>query len=252
VPAAAPAQAAKSVTPRRTLFKAPRVSPWIAAALAVAVLVEGGVIAALLMRQPPADVATSTSPGGTGPSTRPAGGGGDTRVSPAPVVPAALVVTEPQSTPPPKPAVDPITAAASNQRSGGVRLVTPIELKVVQGDKVLGSTADGPIIASAGTYQLDLSNSALGFRTRLSVTFRPGQITSMNVTVPNGRVSVNAQPWAEVFIDNVAKGETPLANLSIPLGEHEVVFRHPELGERRQTITVRADAPTRVSATLER
>ena len=151
-----------------------------------------------------------------------------------------------------KPGVDPITAAASNQRSGGVKLVTPIELKVLQGDKVLGSTADGPIIASAGTYQLDLSNAALGFRTRLSVTFRAGQITSMNVPIPNGRVSVNAQPWAEVSIDNVAKGETPLANMSVPLGEHEIVFRHPELGERRQTFTVRADAPARVSASFDK
>ena len=71
---------------------------------------------------------------------------------------------------------DPIAAAASNQRSGGVKLVTPIELKVLQGDKVLGSTADGPIVAPAGTYQLDLSNAALGFRTRMSVTFRAGQI----------------------------------------------------------------------------
>ena len=246
VPAMTPAaKTAKLATSYRTLLNSPRVSPWIAAALGVVVLVEGGVIAALLMRQPAAGVA---SPSGTGSSSISSDA---TRLSTAPVVRATLVV-EPQPTPPPKPGADPITAAAGNQRSGGVRLVTPIELKVVQGDKVLGSTADGPIIAPAGTHQLDLSNAALGFRTRMSVTFRSGQITSVNVTVPSGKVSLNAQPWGEAFIDGRSVGETPLANLSVPLGEHEVLFRHPSLGERRQTITVRADAPARVSATFDK
>jgi hypothetical protein len=148
--------------------------------------------------------------------------------------------------------VDPVQAAAGIQRSGGVRFVTPIELKVLEGDKVLGSTADGLIILAAGTHQLDLINTALGFRTRLPVTFRSGQITPQNVTIPPGRVSVNAQPWGEVFINGRSVGETPLANLSVPLGEHEFLFRHPDLGERRVTVTVRGDGPTRVSATFER
>jgi hypothetical protein len=247
--AALAAAAAKTAAPRRTLFKTPRVSPWIAAALGLVVLVEGGVIAALLMRQPATAVAAGA--GGNGSSIPADGGGGETRGSATPVLPAALVV-ETQAPPPPRPGADPIAAAAGNQRSGGVKLVTPIELKVLQGDKVLGSTADGPIIAPAGTHQLDLSNAALGFRTRMSVTFRSGAITSVNVTVPSGKVSLNAQPWGEAFIDGRSVGETPLANLSVPLGEHEVVFRHPSLGERRQTITVRADAPARVSATFDK
>jgi hypothetical protein len=47
-------------------------------------------------------------------------------------------------------------------------------------------------------------------------------------------------------------GETPLGNLSIPLGEHEIVFRHPDLGERREKALVRSDRLTRVSANLQR
>jgi hypothetical protein len=117
---------------------------------------------------------------------------------------------------------------------------------------VLGSTADGPIIAAAGTYQLDLINTAYGFRTRRSVTFRAQQITKLDVTIPPGRLSVNAQPWAEVSIDNQPKGDTPLANLSVAVGEHEIVYRHPELGERRQTVVVRADQPARASVSFER
>jgi len=171
--------------------------------------------------------------------------------TPSHAAPAAPAVAEQ------KPAVltagfDPIKAAASKQRSGGIQFQTPIELKVLQGDKVFGSTADGPIIAPEGTYQVDLVNTAYGVRMPRSVTFRAGQISNFNVTIPPGRLSVNAQPWAEVSIDNQPKGETPLANLSVPVGEHEIVFRHPELGERRMTIVVRADQPARASAAFDR
>ena len=237
--------ATKSVEPprvkeslaRRTTFRAPRVSPWVAAALGVIALMEGVVIAALLMRQPASAAST---------------------VAVDSPIPEALRVAQP----PPAPAdaadskaaaVDPlIKAAASAQRSGGLRLKAPFELKVVQGDKVFGSTQDGPIIAAAGTYQVDLINTAYGYSSRRSLTFRPGQITNLDITIPPGRLSVNAQPWAEISVDGQSKGDTPLANLSVPVGPHEIVFRHPELGEKRQTVIVRADQPTRASVTFEK
>jgi hypothetical protein len=144
-----------------------------------------------------------------------------------------------------------LAQAASRQRSGGVRLLAPIELKVLQGERVLGSSADGPIVTTAGAHQLDLINTALGYRSQRTVTFKAGEITSLTIAVPNGRLSVNAQPWAEVWIDGRSLGETPLANLNVPIGEHELIFRHPQLGERRQNIIVRADTPTRVSAAFD-
>jgi len=55
-----------------------------------------------------------------------------------------------------------------------------------------------------------------------------------------------------VWIDGNSVGETPIGNLSVVPGEHEVVFRHPELGERRQKTMVRAGAETRVAVNLEK
>ena len=234
---------------RKTAFKAPRLSPWIAtAALGVVALLEGGFIAALLMRQPTitasvTDVASPIPENATAPAP------------PPPAAPAAPPVTTDLGVAAPPAsaiAIDPIKAAASKQRSGGVRLNTPIDLSVLQGDKVLGNTATGPIIAAAGTYQLDLVNAALGIKLRQSVTFRQGEITKLDVVIPPGRLSVNAQPWANFSIDGQAKGETPQANLSVPVGEHEIVFRHPDLGEKRVTVVVRADQPARASVSFDR
>jgi serine/threonine-protein kinase len=71
------------------------------------------------------------------------------------------------------------------------------------------------------------------------------------VSVPDGRVSLNALPWAEVLIDGRPVGTTPLANLAVPIGHHEVVFRHPQFGERKQNLTVTATTPARIGINLQ-
>ena len=153
--------------------------------------------------------------------------------------------------------VDSVRAAApqqpaGRQRSGGVTFSAPFDLIVVEGDRVLGSTADGPIVASAGTHTLDLVNAALGYRVRQTVNIRTGTIARVTITPPMGRISVNAEPWAQVLIDDTAVGDTPLANIPATLGEHQVTFRHPQLGERHERVIVHADVPARVSTTFQR
>ena len=129
-------------------------------------------------------------------------------------------------------------------------MVSPLELQVLEGDRVLGSSADGPIIASAGRHELEFVNNALGYRDRRVITLRPGEVMSLSIPHPEGRLSINAVPWADVWIDSVHVGETPLANLAVPIGQHEVSFRHPSYGEQKRTTIVRHDTPTRISADL--
>ena len=247
--------------------------PLFAVGLGLVCLVEGAIIAVLAMR-PAASPAANTSvviesptagdtvvvdgkPAGTTPLKLAVSSG--TRairlvpaVAPASVVSPVDVTTVAAPTESDKRALAAIEAAAAQQRSGGVRISSPIELKVLEGDRVLGTTADGPIVTTAGTHQLDLINTALGFRAHQAVTIRAGALTAMTVTPPMGRLSINAEPWAQVTIDDKPIGDTPLANISVTLGEHEVLFRHPQLGERKETVVVRADAPARVSTSFQR
>ncbi len=149
------------------------------------------------------------------------------------------------------PAGNPLSAPAP-PRTGGFRVSAPIELHVLDGERVLGSSGDGPIITRAGRRQLEFVNSVIGYRVRREVDIKPGQIASVSIAIPNGRLNVNATPWAAVWIDGTAYGETPLGNLSISPGEHEIVFRHPQLGERRERIIVRPDVPGRVTVNMQR
>jgi PEGA domain len=162
------------------------------------------------------------------------------------VVPAA------ESAPNPAAAANAVALASARERRGGLRIVSPVEVQVLEGERVLGSTADGPIVTTAGRHELDFINSAVGYRSRQVVDIKAGQIVRMTVTMPDGRVSINAVPWAQVLINGNSVGDTPLANLSLPAGEHQITFRHPQLGEQTQRVMVKSGALTRVSATLAR
>lgn len=148
-------------------------------------------------------------------------------------------------------------AAASAQagprlRRGGVHIVSPIEVQVLEGDRVLGSSVDGPIVTTTGRHEIDFINTALGYRSRHVVDIKPGKIAKMTVSPPDGRVSANAAPWAQVWINGTLAGDTPLANVPLPVGEHQITFRHPQLGEQTERVMVKSGALTRVTATFAR
>jgi hypothetical protein len=175
-----------------------------------------------------------------------------TRAQPTAPISVPAVVPAADQAPDPAAAANAVALASARERRGGLRIVSPVEVQVLEGERVLGSTADGPIVTTAGRHELDFINSAVGYRSRQVVDIKAGQIVRMTVTMPDGRVSINAVPWAQVLINGNSVGDTPLANLSLPAGEHQITFRHPQLGEQTQRVMVKSGALTRVSATLAR
>jgi hypothetical protein len=145
-----------------------------------------------------------------------------------------------------------LNQAAARERRGGLRVSSPIELQVLEGDRVLGSSTDGPVVATAGKHELDFVNAELGYQSHQVVEIKAGQIVPLRISPPDGRVSINAVPWAHVTIDGNSVGETPLGNVALPVGEHQITFRHPQLGERTQKVVVKANTATRVSAVFTR
>ena len=68
----------------------------------------------------------------------------------------------------------------------------------------------------------------------------------------SGAANFSATPWAEVWMNGKKLGETPLVNHPVPLGKQEFVFKHPRLGERRVTVTIREDSVASVSVDFNR
>ena len=134
--------------------------------------------------------------------------------------------------------------------AGWVALEVPFEMQVFENGQLLSTTGVERLVLPAGSHTLELFSAEYQFRTTLTLDIVSGDTVREVVALPNGSLSINALPWAEVWIDGVSAGTTPLANLSMPIGRHDVVFRHPEYAERRDTVLVTEGAPTRLGVDL--
>jgi hypothetical protein len=129
--------------------------------------------------------------------------------------------------------------------SGWVSVFSPIPLDIAEGGKTLGNTDTGKIILPPGRHLLTLSNTEFGYTDTRTVDIQSGEERPLNVE-PKGVVNVNAHPWAEVWIDGKTAGDTPIANLTVLMGTRVFLFKHPQYGERKVTVTVKS-APEAVS-----
>jgi hypothetical protein len=148
-------------------------------------------------------------------------------------VPASLVV--PMGTP------------AGAVASGWISVTAPVVVDLRENGRLLGSSGIDRIMLPAGRHEIELVNEQVGYRETRTVQVSPGRVAALTVALPKGTVSLNAVPWASVSIDGENVGDTPIGNLQVAVGQHEVVFRNAELGEQRRVITVTLGAPLGLS-----
>jgi hypothetical protein len=141
--------------------------------------------------------------------------------------------------------------AAGGPVSGWVSVKAPFTLEIREQGRLIGTTDADRLMLAAGRHELDLSNDSLGYKATRVVQVAPGKVAAIGLELPMGTINLNAAPWAEVWIDGRRVGETPIGNLSVSIGPHEVVFKHPQLGEKRHAISVTLDAPVRLSVDMK-
>ena len=134
--------------------------------------------------------------------------------------------------------------------SGFAAISAPIILDVSENGRGLGTT-ENHVMLTPGHHELHLTNKELEYSTTASIDVEPGEVKQVKLD-PKGSANINAQPWAEVWIDGTKVGETPLANLPLTLGSREIVFRNPQFGERKVMATITAGAPANVSVDLSK
>ena len=157
---------------------------------------------------------------------------------PAPVAPAPAPVAE--------------NAGAPLVVAGWISITAPIDVQVFESGRLLGTSQSQRIMLGVGRHELDLSNDALGYRSSRVIQVQPGKVTPIAIDLPKGTLALNASPWAEVWVDGERVGETPIGNVPVSIGTHDVLFRHPELGEQRHAVTVTLTGPARVSAQFKK
>ena len=96
----------------------------------------------------------------------------------------------------------PLPAATPPRSTGGwLSITAPTELQVFEGDRLLGTTRVNPLMLPTGTHTLRLSSEDAGVDLTRVVSIERGKTARLQITVPPGRLSVNAVPWATVSID---------------------------------------------------
>jgi hypothetical protein len=125
--------------------------------------------------------------------------------------------------------------------SGWIAAFAPIVLSVAADGRSIGSTEENRLMLPPGRHQITFSNRELGYTSTQEVVIEPGEVKTINVD-PRGTVNLNAIPWAEVWLDGLKLGDTPLAGTSVPLGLREFVFKNPQFGEKKVSATIKASA----------
>jgi hypothetical protein len=154
-----------------------------------------------------------------------------------------LVVTPARTSPASEPGAE--RAPRASAATGYIAIQSPIVLRIVRNGDFVGTSEDSRLSLPVGPQVIGLENESVGFRDVRTVEVVAGKVTPVPVTLPKGEISINARPWAEVFVDGTRIGETPVSQLSLPVGIHEVVFRHPDHGERRVSVVVKIGATGR-------
>ncbi len=142
-------------------------------------------------------------------------------------------------------------AAAAGPVSGWVTIKAPFTMEIREGGRLLGTSDADKLMIAAGRHELDFVNDTLGYRASRVVVVAPGKVAAISLELPMGVVNLNAAPWAEVWIDGRRVGETPIGNLSVSIGPHEVVFKHPQFGEKHHAISVTLGSPVRLSVDMK-
>jgi hypothetical protein len=142
-------------------------------------------------------------------------------------------------------------ASTAGPVSGWVSVKAPFTTEIREGGRLLGTSDAERLMMAAGRHELDFVNDTLGYRGSRVVVVGPGKVASISLELPMGVVNLNAAPWAEVWIDGRRVGETPIGNLSVSIGPHEVVFKHPQFGEKHHAISVTLGTPVRLSVDMK-
>jgi hypothetical protein len=143
-----------------------------------------------------------------------------------------------------------VTPAASGPVSGWIAVTAPFLVEIFEDGRLVGTTETDRLMLTAGRHVLEFVNRTLGYRETQTVQVPSGRVLPITLNLPSGSVSLNADPWAEVVIDGRSVGETPIGNLELTIGAYEIVFKHPQLGERRHAVSVTTTAPVRLSVSM--
>jgi hypothetical protein len=121
--------------------------------------------------------------------------------------------------------------------AGWLKVFSPFELTITEGTRSLRLDDRYQVMLSPGTHELHFQNRALGYQETRRVEVQPGITTPLSIVAPRSTLTLTTSAPAEVLIDGVSAGHTPLTAFAIDLGTRDVQLKSAA-GDRRFSVAV--------------
>jgi hypothetical protein len=125
--------------------------------------------------------------------------------------------------------------------SGWLAVISPFDLAIVEDGRALRLDERNQVMLTPGRHTVRLTNRALAFEVVREVELKPGETTTLTIKPAPSTMTVTASETAEVWLDGVRIGETPVSARSIELGTHDIIVRRAGGGDRRFPVTITAN-----------
>lgn len=122
--------------------------------------------------------------------------------------------------------------------AGWLAVYSPFDVTVLDGSQSLKLDERGQVMLAPGPHDLKLFNKSLEYEESRHIDLKPGETQSLSVTRPRSTLTITSGDMVEVWLDGVRAGETPLNNVGVDVGAHDIVARRPNGATRRFAVTV--------------
>ena len=121
--------------------------------------------------------------------------------------------------------------------AGWLKVFAPFDITIAEGSKVLRADDRDQVMLPAGPHEIHFENRVFGYQETRHVEVQPGVTTPLSIMAPHSTLTLTTSAPAEVLIDGVNAGQTPLTNYSVELGTRDVLIKSAA-GDRRLSVSV--------------
>ncbi len=119
---------------------------------------------------------------------------------------------------------------------GWLHVSTPIDVTILDGGKPALLDDSNRVLLKPGVHTVRIENRELAFSQTKQVEIEPGGTTKIAIEVPASTLTITGSVGADVFVDGVKAGQTPLTDFTVALGAHDVMVVDPSGASRHASI----------------
>jgi CheY-like chemotaxis protein len=122
-----------------------------------------------------------------------------------------------------------------NIYAGWVKVLAPFDITIAEGSKLLRLDDRDQVMLSAGPHDIRFENRAFGFTETRHIEVQPGVTTPLSIAAPYTTLTLTTSAPAELLIDGVNVGKTPLIDYPVQIGTRDVQVKSAA-GDRRLSV----------------